>query len=92
MTTLKTKSKKETKGDYTIFLKFNDKTFETNTDDLFSAIMDNKPLVLKTRLVIEVRKGNKKFNRVIITPKARMLLRNKSWLDTLIIQIKKFLG
>lgn len=92
---LKTKTKKTVKApkkEYKLLLKFNDQTFEIETDDLATSFTEVKPLILKTRIQIEVEKNGKKFNRIVFVPKGRMLFNNKNWLSAFIIQVKRYLN
>lgn len=91
------KTNKENKTpEYTLKLSFNDKTYKIKTDDIASSFVSKKPVILKTRLAIEITKGKGKdkkiFNRIVFVPKGRMLFNNKNWLNAFIIQAKRYLG
>lgn len=97
---MKTKTKEKTKKklikppkkEFKLFLKFNDQSFEVETDDIATSFIELKPLILKTRLQIEIEKNGKKYNRIVFVPKGRMLFNNKSWLNTFIIHAKRYLN
>lgn len=69
--------KKEKKSQYHVLLKLNDKTYEVDTNDIGATILEYKPAVLKTSLIIKVTKGDKTLDRKLYLKDARRLFNNK---------------
>lgn len=62
--------------DYKLTMKFNDKEHIVETNDLDSAIMELKPSVLKTRILIKVEKDGKVYETALPAFVGKQLLRN----------------
>jgi hypothetical protein len=62
--------------DYKLTMQFNDKEHIVETNDLDSAIMELKPPVLKTRILIKVEKDGKVYETALPSFVGKQLLRN----------------
>lgn len=62
--------------DYKLTMQFNDKEHVVETNDLDSAIMELKPPVLKTRILIKVEKDGKVYETALPSFVGKQLLRN----------------
>lgn len=75
---IKTKAFEDVAPKYKVTMTFNDKTYEFETNDLFTSIMERKPAVLKTRIVFTVtNEEGKKFEKVLFVFGGKMIFRNK---------------
>jgi hypothetical protein len=81
--TVKKVEKKE-EGEFIVVLKFNDKVFEFNTDNIQEVIKSVAPQSLKTKVVVQVTKGGKTLERVLFGSKAKMLFQNRYTLDAFV--------
>lgn len=72
------------KKKYHLSMKFNDNTYECDTDDLASAIMAFKPIFLKTKVIFRVEKDGKVCERLVFLFRAKQIFRNKLSLDIFI--------
>jgi len=82
--TKKVVAKKEEEKEYHIVIKLNDKVFEFDTDDLRETILSVKPEFLRTRVLLEITKGNKTLDRAYYLQQGKMLFINKYAMDTLL--------
>lgn len=62
--------------DYKLTMRFNDKEHVVETNDLDSAILELKPSVLKTRILIKVEKDGKVYETALPSFVGKQLLRN----------------
>lgn len=62
---------------YHVVMKFNDQVFDFETDNLEQAILEKAPRFLKTKLVFEIEKGDKKVTKMLFVRQGKMLFRNK---------------
>lgn len=69
---------------YHLSMKFNDNTYECDTDDLASAIMNFKPIFLKTKVLFRVVKDDKVCERLVFLFRAKQIFRNKLSLNIFI--------
>lgn len=65
------------KGDYKLIVSMNDETFEAQTDDIASAIMELKPGHLKTKVVITVKYGDMEKDFVLFNVRAKRIFINR---------------
>ena len=79
--------KKETPKTYKLVVTVNEKVSETETDDLFSAIMSFKPDFIRTAVSIEVTKNGKTQQRYIYANRAKILFQNRITLEIFIRDI-----
>jgi len=78
---------KETPKTYKLVVTVNEKVSETETDDLFSAIMSFKPDFIRTAVSIEVTKNGKTQQRYIYANRAKILFQNRITLEIFIRDI-----
>ena len=71
------KKPKVEKKQYHLNMKFNDTVFDVETDDLKEAILSIKPFHLKTRILFEIEKDDKKCGGVLSGMKGRMIFKNR---------------
>lgn len=75
------------KGSYHLYIKVNDREFETDTDNLFEAIMSFKPAILKTALTIRVTRGGKTYDKYFYLRQGRQLFVNQIMLEAFVRNI-----
>lgn len=63
--------------EYKLTISFNDKEHVIDTNDLDLAILEIKPTILKTRIIIKVEKDGKKYESAIPAFVGKQLFRNK---------------
>ena len=71
---METKTKK---GEYHIVVTLNDKTYECDTDDVIEAIVDLKPEFLRTRVLIDITKGDRTLSRMYYLREGKRLFYNQ---------------
>lgn len=81
------KETKETPKTYKLVVTVNEKVSETETDDLFGAIMSFKPDFIRTAVSIEVTKNGKTQQRYIYANRAKILFQNRITLEIFIRDI-----
>jgi hypothetical protein len=81
------KETRETPKTYKLVVTVNEKVSETETDDLFSAIMSFKPDFIRTAVSIEVTKNGKTQQRYIYANRAKILFQNRITLEIFIRDI-----
>lgn len=68
-----------TPKEYKLTMRFNGDTYTVNTDDLDSAILAFKPVFLKTKIFVKIRKRKVgTYERVIFPMQGRLLFMNKT--------------
>lgn len=60
---------------YTVTIEFNDQKHSFKTNDIGEAIMSVKPIFIKTRVKISVKKGKKVAERYLFVQEARRMWR-----------------
>lgn len=87
----KLKSSADLKNDnnsYHLKLNFNGKEFESDTYDLKETIMSVKPFFLKTKLIFScTNPSGWTCDKVILVKQAKMIWRNKVYMDMFINQL-----
>jgi len=67
-----------TPKEYTLTMRFNGETNRIRTDDLDSAILAFKPIFLKTKIFMKIRRKDKAvYEKVIFPMQGRLLFMNK---------------
>ena len=68
-------------------MKFNGKEYECKTNNLSEAIMQFKPNFLKTNVNFYCKTKEGICNKVVLAKRAKMMFRNKVYLDMFINQL-----
>lgn len=76
-----TETKKDKKGEFHLYIKLNDKSFEVDTDNIVETIKSFKPAILKTALTIRITKGKRTIDRYLYLKDGRRLFTNDTTLD-----------
>lgn len=72
----------ETKENYFLKIKVNDKVTEVETDDLKESILAVAPQFVKTKVHINVEnEEGKKYEKVLFVEDAKKLFRNKTYMN-----------
>ena len=66
---------------YKLWMKLNDKIFETETNDLGAAILSFAPKVLKTKILFRIEKDGKLAEKQVFVQKGKMIFRNNLFLQ-----------
>lgn len=72
------------KAEYHLVVKLNDQVFEFDTDDLRESILSVKPEFLRTKVVLEITKGDKTIDRLLYLRQGKMLFINRFAMDSLL--------
>lgn len=62
---------------YSLWVKLNDIEYAIETDNIAEALMEIKPTVLKTRVLVKLREGMKTCDKILSGMQARQIFRNK---------------
>ena len=72
------------KKQYSLTIALNDQIFTIETDNLAEAIMSVAPRFLKTRVLINIKKGNLVCEKMLLLLEGRRIFRNKVALEVFI--------
>lgn len=62
---------------YSIWIKFNDTEMTINTDDIKESLLEIKPNVLKTRVLLQITSNNGVCDKMLSCTQAKQVFRNK---------------
>lgn len=82
----KAKAKVELKQ-YHLVIEMNGEVFECDTNDLKESILEFKPLVVKTKVIFKITKGDLYCEKIVFVRRARMIFRKNLFMKIFLNQL-----